>query len=62
MTQVCGSRLEGENMSKRASLIEVALVEENADMPNEQIEKEIRKETSAPWSKNIVKVITEEQL
>lgn len=41
---------------KKKAVIEVELVPESADVPNSQIEKEIREEASIPWMKEIKKV------
>jgi|YelNatPaOPRAMG01_1025707.scaffolds.fasta_scaffold66536_3 hypothetical protein len=41
---------------KKKAIIEVELVPESMDVPNSQIEKEIREEASIPWVKEIRKV------
>jgi len=41
---------------KKKVVIEVSLVPESAEMSNSQIEKEILKEASIPWGKEVKKV------
>jgi hypothetical protein len=53
-----------KGVTGKRALITVSLVDESADHPNEEIEKEIYSELSKevnriPWAKKIVKVIVE---
>lgn len=46
----------------KEAIIVINLVEESREVPNEQIEMEIRKEAEIPWCRNIKKVTVVEQL
>jgi len=46
---------------KKKAVIEVELVSESVEVPNVQIEKEIRDDASIPWAKEIEKVTVIEQ-